>query len=61
MEEVSIELGFVGRDVVEDDMDLLPGRAQRDDFFQEGNEVAAAVASRGFPMHAAGLGVQRGV
>jgi hypothetical protein len=29
LQEVSNELGFVGREVVEDDMNLLPGRAQR--------------------------------
>src|SRR3984957_3697356 len=29
LKEVSNELGFVGREVVEDDMNLLPGRAQR--------------------------------
>lgn len=48
-------------ELLTDDMNLLPGRAQRDHFFQEGNEVAAGVASRGFPVHPAGLGVQRGI
>ena len=42
-------------------MNLLPGRAQRDHFFEEGNEVATGVASCGFAVHAAGLGVQRGI
>jgi hypothetical protein len=33
LEEVSNELCFVGREVVEDDMNLLLGRAQRYDLF----------------------------
>ena len=61
LKEVSNELCFVGREVVEDDMNLLSRRAQREHFFEEGNEVAAGVASRGFPVHPAGLGVQRGI
>ena len=61
LQEVANELGFVGREVVEDDMNLLPGRAQRYHFFEEGNEVAAGVAGRGSSVHAAGLGVQRGI
>jgi len=42
-------------------MNLLPGRAQRYHFFEEGNEVEAGVAGRGSSVHAAGLGVQRGI
>jgi hypothetical protein len=61
LQEVSNELGSVGGEVVEDDMNLLPGRAQRHHFFEEGNEVTAGVAGRGSSVHAAGLGVQRGI
>ena len=42
-------------------MNLLPGQAQRYHFFEEGNEAAAGVAGCGSSMHAAGLGVQRGI
>ena len=61
LQEVSNELGFVGGEIVEDDMDLLPGRTQRHHFFKEGHEVTASVAGRGFSVHAVGLGVQRGI
>jgi hypothetical protein len=61
LQEVSNELGSVGGEVVEDDMNLLPGRAQRHHFFEEGNEVTAGVAGRGSSVHAASLGVQRGI
>ncbi len=61
LQEVSNELGFVGREVVEDDMNLLPGRAQRHHFCEEGNEVTAGMAGRGSSVHAAGFGVQRGI
>ncbi len=42
-------------------MNLLPGRAHADHFFQESNEVATRVASCGFAVHTAGFGVQRGI
>jgi hypothetical protein len=58
LKKVANQLGFVGREVVEDDMNLLSGRAQRHHFFQEGNEVTAGMAGRGSAVHAAGLGVQ---
>ena len=61
LQEVSDELGFVGGEVVEDDMNLLPGRAQRYHFCEEGHEVTAGVAGSGSTVHAAGLGVQRGI
>jgi hypothetical protein len=44
-QEVAHQRGFVGREVVEDDVNLLPGRAEGDDFLQEGNEVLTGVAS----------------
>jgi hypothetical protein len=48
-EKVANQLGFVGREVVEDDVNLLPGRAQGDHFLEEGHEVTAGVAGRSFP------------
>jgi hypothetical protein len=59
LEEISNQLSFMSRQVLEDDMHLLPGRAQRHYFVQEGNEVVAGVARRGFFMHAAGLKSER--
>jgi hypothetical protein len=60
-EEFANQLGFVSGEIVEDDMNLLPTRAQRYDLFEEGDEVAAGVAGGGFSMHASGLGIQRGI
>ena len=51
--------GLVSREIVEDDVDLLTGRAQGDDFLQESDEVLTGVASGGFAVNAAGGGVQR--
>jgi hypothetical protein len=61
LQEVANELGLVGGEIVEDDMNLLPRQAQRHHFFQEGNEVVAGMAGGGSSVHAAGLGVQRGI
>jgi hypothetical protein len=61
LKEVANELGFVGREVVEDDMNLLPRRAPRYHFCEKGNDVGAGMAARGSSVHAAGLGVQRGM
>src|SRR6201988_538681 len=61
LQEVSNELGFVSGEIVEDDMNLLPGRTERHYFFQEGHEVTAGVAGCGSSVHAAGLGIQRGI
>jgi len=47
----------MGGEVVEEAMNLLPGRAQGNDFFEEGNTVAAAVPGRGSSVHAAGVRV----
>jgi hypothetical protein len=46
--------GLVSREVVEDDVDLLPGRTQGGDFLQESDEVLAGVASRGRSVNPAG-------
>lgn len=48
-DEFANQWGFVGSEVVEDDMNFLPTRAQRYDLFEEGDEVAAGVAGGGFP------------
>src|SRR4029077_19971775 len=48
LQEVANELSFVGGEIVEDDMNLLPGRAQRYHFLEEGNEVTAGVGGGGF-------------
>ncbi len=61
LEEIANRLRFMGGEVVEDDMNLLPRRAQRHDFFPEGEKVAAGVTGRGFSVHPASLGVQRGI
>jgi hypothetical protein len=61
VEEIAHPLGFMSGEVVEDDMNLLARRAQGDDFLEEGDEVAAGVAGGGFCVHAASLGVQRGI
>ena len=39
--------GLVGGEVVENDVNLLTGRALSDDFFEKGNEVLAGVANCG--------------
>ena len=59
--ELADQAGLVGREVVEDDMNLLSGRTLGDDFFEEGNKVLAGVAGRGFAVHVAGGRFQRGV
>ena len=51
--ELVDQAGLVGREVVEDDVNLLPGRALSDDFFEKSNKVLAGVASSGFAVHAA--------
>jgi hypothetical protein len=52
---------LMGRQVIEDDVNLLMRRAQRDDFFKKGDEVAAGMACGGFAVNTAGCGVQRGI
>jgi hypothetical protein len=41
--------GFVGRQIVQNDVNLLALGAQRDDLVEEGDELAVGVASGGFP------------
>jgi hypothetical protein len=54
LQEVPHQRGFVSREVVEDDVDLLPGRAEGDNFLQEGNEVLTGVASGSLSVNPAG-------
>src|SRR5208337_3961299 len=61
LQEVAHRLGFVGGEIVEDDVNLLPGQAQSHDLLQEGDELAAGMPGGGFAVDAAGGGVQRGV
>ena len=48
-------------EIVEDDVDLLIGRTQGDNLFQETDEVPTGVPDGGFPVNASGRGVQRGI
>src|ERR1700732_250631 len=60
-EELSDGLSFVGGEIVEDDVNLLPRRAQGYDLLQEGNELTAGMACRGFAVNTAGGGVESGI
>ena len=51
--------GFVSGEIVEDDVDFLARRAQRNDFLQKGDEVLTCVARGGLSMNTAGGGIQR--
>ena len=53
--------GLVSREVVEDDVDLLPWRTRGGDFLQESDEVLAGVASRGPSVNPAGGCFQGGI
>jgi len=59
VKELFDQTSLVGREVVEDDVNLLRGRALSDDFMEEGHEVLAGVAGCGFAVHATGGGFQR--
>lgn len=61
LEELSDGLSFVRGEIVEDDVNLLPRRAQGYDLLQEGNELTAGMASRGFAMDTTGGGVESGI
>jgi len=59
VKELFDQASIVGREVVEDDVNLLRGRALSDDFMEEGHEVLAGVAGCGFAVHATGGGFQQ--
>jgi hypothetical protein len=61
LEEVTDRLRLMSGEVVEDDVNLLPGRAQGYDFLEKGNELAAGVSGGGFAVDAAGGGIERGI
>ena len=58
-QEVAHRLGFVGGEVVQDDVNLLPRRAQEYDLLQKGDELTAGMASSGFAVDATGGGSER--
>ena len=53
------EPGLVGGEIVENDVDLLAGWAQGNDFLQKGNEVLTGVACSGLTMDTARGSLQR--
>jgi len=59
LEELADRLSFVRGEIVENDVNLLPRRAQGYDLLQKGYELAAGMASRGFAVDATGGGIKR--
>ena len=59
LQEFSYPRGLVSGEVVEDDVDLLTGRTQCDNFLQEGNKVLTGMASGGLAVNPASDRVQR--
>jgi hypothetical protein len=59
LEELADRLRFVGREIVEDDVNLLPRRAQGDDLLQEGNELPTGVTGSGFAVDTTSGGIER--
>src|ERR1700751_20617 len=59
LQEPPHQRGLRSRDIVEDDVDLLMGRAQGHDFLQEDDKVAAGVTASGLSVNAAGRGSRR--
>lgn len=57
-QKLTHQIGLMGRQIVQDDVNLLVPGAQRDDFLEEGDEVAAGVASRGLTVNPARGSVQ---
>jgi hypothetical protein len=61
LEEAFHQFGFMRREVVQDDENLLPGRLGRDDFFQEANELLTGVPRGGLADDLAGFWIQGGL
>jgi hypothetical protein len=59
-QELTHQGGFVSREIVQDDVDLLVPGAQGDHFPEESNELAAGVASGGFAVNPSAGRVQGG-
>lgn len=57
-QEIGDLLGLVRRQVIQEDVDLLPQRAQLNDSTQEINELVAGVAGRSLAVHLSGTHVQ---
>src|ERR1700739_1361601 len=50
-QKLTYQRGFVSREIVQDDVDLLVPGALRDNFFEESNELAAGMARGGFAVN----------
>jgi hypothetical protein len=59
LEELADRLRFVGREIVEDVVNLLPRRAQGYDLLQEGDELPTGMAGSGFAVDTTGGGIER--
>ena len=59
LEELADRLSFVRGKIVEDDVNLLPRRAQGYDLLQKGDELTAGMAGSGFAVDATGGGIER--
>lgn len=59
VQELPHQRAFVSRKIVEDDVNVLASRTQRDDLLQAGNEVLTGMPCSGFAVDAAGSGIQR--
>src|SRR5712692_4030079 len=53
--------GFVGREIVSDDVDLLARRLAGDDLGEKGDEFLASVTGHGLAQHLATAGIERGI
>ena len=61
LKKLADRLSFMGGEIVENDVNLLPRRAQGYDFLEKGNGLAARVRGSGFAVDAAGGGIERRV
>jgi hypothetical protein len=59
--ELADRLSFVRGEIAEDDVSLLPMRAQACDLLQKGYELTASMASGGSAVDATGGGIERGI
>jgi hypothetical protein len=59
LEKLLDQPGLVSREIIEDDVDLLAGWAEGNDFLQKADEVLTGVACGGLAMDAAGCRIQR--
>ena len=59
LEELTDRLSFVRREIVQDDVNLLPRGTQGDDLLQKGDELTAGMVGGSFTVDATGGGIQR--